>query len=204
MVKRQNNELKAENMGVKVGKIKRVSKWTTGRVAAAINLSPASIRRYVRDFPEFFSPTAKQPRPGRRFVQADFEILQAIRALKFERAGNARIREKLAAGWRLTFDVSYTSQSMARLVESTLGAMEDAKEIYKKAEAAVKESTYHSKTAERNDSYFRQLCVVVWELQDDVKWILKALRSKGLYKPQGSPRPFKDPEGLHLYPKAEG
>jgi len=116
MAKKAKSEIKGERTDL-----------TTGQVSNFTRVSYQSLYVYVRNFPEFFSPSANQHTPGRRWKLEDLEMVQAIRSLYHERAGTENIRALLAGGWKLQNVQIWTKEFMALMMEQTLTAQEDLK-----------------------------------------------------------------------------
>ena len=112
-------------------------KLTTGQISGITMVGFMSLYRYVRDFPEFFNPSARQHKRGRRWTVADLEMVQGIRYLYHERKGKDKIRQMLKDGWRPAANSAYTLETLARLIEATLAVSEDAKRIVKDAQKAI-------------------------------------------------------------------
>ena len=177
------------------------AKLTTSQILGFTLVGSSSLYRYVRDFADFFSPTARQHKKGRRWTIEDLEVVQAIRCLYHERTGSDRIREMLSGGWRVEFNPMYTKELISRLVEVVLAAYEDSREISKKAEEAINNSIEQSKSAEFNDQLFRELTISVWDIQDEQKWIEKGLALRGLVREAKKKGEWKYPSDIHLYPR---
>jgi hypothetical protein len=157
----------------------------------------------VKNFPDFFSPGAKQHKKGRRWTPDDLEKVYAIACLYHQRTGTARIREMLAEEWRVEFNPHYTRELIARLVEVTLSAYEDSKVVSEKAMVAIEESRRQSRAAAYNDKLFTEMCIIVWDLQEGQKWVEKHMKITGLIREAKKKGEWKYPEGLHLHPTAE-
>jgi len=110
---------------------------TTGQISGLTMVGYMSLYRYVRDFPEFFSPPARQHKRGRRWTVADLELVQGIRYLYHERKGKNNIRQMLKDGWRPEANSAYHFETLTRLIEATLAVSEDAKRIVKDAQRAI-------------------------------------------------------------------
>jgi hypothetical protein len=175
-------------------------KWklTTGQISGITLLGSSSLYRYVRDFPEFFSPTAKQHIKGRRWTQEDLEKLQAIRCLYHERTGKEKIRELIVGGWRLQDNEAWTRELQSRLIESTLATYAEMEEISKQAIKAVNEAMEELRTLEYNDKIFRELVVKVWDLEEEWKYFEKGLILRGIVRDARKRGYWIYPEGLHL------
>lgn len=176
---------------------------TTSQVSGLTLVGASSLYRYTRDFSNFFSPGAKQHKKGRRWTLDDLELIQAILTLHHQRVGTARISELLAEGWRVEFNPYYTRELIARLVEVTLSAYEETKEVTARAMAAIEESRRQSKAAEYNDRLFRELCTIVWDLQEGQKWVEKHMKLTGLIREAKKKGEWVYPEGMHLHPGVE-
>lgn len=72
-------------------------------------------------------------------------MVQAIRCLFHERTGAAKIREMLAAGWRLQDNPAFTREMQSRLIEATLAAAADAEQIATKAKKVIEDNKFASK-----------------------------------------------------------
>ena len=128
----------------KIQKKWRKSNLTTGQISGLTMVGHGSLYRYVKEFADFFSPTAKQHERGRRWTQEDLDVVFAIRGLYHERAGSAKIREMLAGGWRLQDNPAFTREMQSRLIESAIATAAEAQEITEEALKAVKENQYAS------------------------------------------------------------
>jgi len=115
---------------------------TTGQISGLTLLSLASLHRYVKEFPEFFSSTAKQHKRGRRWTQSDLEMVVAIRNLYHEHAGSEKIRAKLAGGWRAQDDLAYKRELLSRLVEAAMTSAADSKKIVAEAQKLIKDNKF--------------------------------------------------------------
>lgn len=70
--------------------------YTTGAVSGMTNIPIKTIQRYVTDFRDLFSETARQPKKGRRFTNADVKILRIIRRARSENIGDDEIRRMIS------------------------------------------------------------------------------------------------------------
>ena len=111
---------------------------TSGQISGMAGIGKMSLYHYVKDFPEFFTDSAKKHKKGRRWSLSDFEVVQAIRYLYHERKGKEFVRETLAAGWRPAVNPAYSSETLARLINQVLSSSEQSEETLKDAHKAIK------------------------------------------------------------------
>jgi len=52
---------------------------STGQVSGATEIPDSTMRRYIRELPEFFSDDAKRDTKGRRYTERDIDFMLAIR-----------------------------------------------------------------------------------------------------------------------------
>jgi hypothetical protein len=177
-------------------------KWqfTTGQISGMTLLGASSLYRYVRDFPEFFSPTAKQHIKSRRWTQKDLEMLHSIRCLYHERTGKEKIREMIAGGWRLQDNQAWTRELQSRLIEMTLAAYADAKEISKQAINAIDDLQTKTLVAEYNNEQFSKLWILVMDLQDEWRALEYEMKLRGRVRKSFKPRWHGEPPTLYLAP----
>jgi chromosome segregation ATPase len=76
--------------------------YTVSQTAAALNVSPPTIRNWVAEFADYLSEQAA-PGPGieRRITEDDLDILQTVAILRGQAQGYDDIRSALADGIRL-------------------------------------------------------------------------------------------------------
>jgi DNA-binding transcriptional MerR regulator len=106
---------------------------TTGQTSGILLISNWAIWRFVRDFNEFFSETAKQ-KAGRRYTEQDRRTLRAIRNLYRLGKKTEEIRESLKNGEELSLP-GYE--------------LEDIAEIYFRVDSILKEMTQEAGRAEK-------------------------------------------------------
>lgn len=147
---------------------------TTGQVSGLLRLGYDTIYHYLREFPEYFSSTARQGIRGRRWKADDIEMLQAIRCLKQERTGAPRIRELLSSGWRLENEQAWTKELMSRLVESILDLINDLKKSVSNTKALEQTLEGYS----RDNKTFKELWILVMDLQEEWKVTQKAIGAR--------------------------
>ena len=75
--------------------------YSTGQVSGITSTSFMSLYRYVKMFPEFFTPEVTKHTRGRRWSEQDLIVLLSIKSLFDRRFGEKIIREKLQGGWRI-------------------------------------------------------------------------------------------------------
>jgi hypothetical protein len=152
-------------------KITKSRKFTTGQVSGFTMVGRQSLYRYVRDFPEFFTETAKQHKQGRRWELDDLVIVQSIRMLYHERMGKEKIRELIKGGWKLCDNQPWTRELQSRLIEATFTAYAEAEEISKQAVAAIDDLENKTFFVEWNLEAFQKLWISVQDLIDEVETI---------------------------------
>lgn len=155
----------------KTEKASQIRKFTTGQVSGIASVGHQSLRNYVKQFPEFFSDTAKQHKQGRRWSLDDVAMVRGIAALYHERTGTAKIRELLAGGWRLYDNEAWVKELQSKLIEMTLMAYADSEEISRQAVAAIDDLQGKSGMAEWNVKAFQALWITVHDLVEEVKAI---------------------------------
>jgi len=148
------------------------TEFTTGQTSGFSRIGFKTLYNYVRTFPEFFSPTVRQHTPGRRWTQADLEMVQAIRCLYHERTGTEKIRELIAGGWRLEDNHPWTKELISRLIESILAVSTDAKESAQEV-ITLKRLLEERK---RDNREFQELWIKVRDLEHEWEVMQKAWR----------------------------
>jgi hypothetical protein len=175
-------------------------KFTTGEIRGITLVGASSLYRYVRDFPKFFSFTAKQHIKGRRWNQEDLEMIHAIRSLYHDRTGKEKIREMIKGGWRLQDNEAWTRELQSRLIEMTYAAYADAKEISKQAINAIDDLQMKTSVAEYNNEQFSKLWILVMDLQDEWRALEYEMEIRGRVRKSFKPRWHGEPPTLYLTP----
>lgn len=70
--------------------------YSTGQVSGLLGIPPVTLQRYIREFKEYFSETARQPDRGRRYTSADLNHLVRIRQMHTKHSGHDQIAQALA------------------------------------------------------------------------------------------------------------
>ena len=73
--------------------------FTTGQASGLAMIPPKTLARYVKTFPEHFSPEARQPDRGRRYSPQDVKTFILIRHLYSDRKNADDIRAALSGDW---------------------------------------------------------------------------------------------------------
>jgi hypothetical protein len=73
---------------------------TTGQLVGATWLDQSTVYRYLSEFGDYFSDTAKRPGRGKRWTQQDLQTVQALRSLHHAHQGRDVIIECLKNNWR--------------------------------------------------------------------------------------------------------
>lgn len=102
--------------------------FTTGQVSGITWTSPPTLYRYVRDFPQFFSPSARKHTKGRRWTLDDLDTIQAIRTLHHSRTGHDKTIEILTSGWRPAINSEAEREQYSRVAEELFKIAEQTKE----------------------------------------------------------------------------
>ncbi len=178
----------------------KIRKFTTGQVSGFTMVGRQSLYRYVRDFPEFFTETAKQHRQGRRWELDDLTIVQSIRMLYHERRGTEKIRELSKGGWQLSDNQSWTRELQSRLIEATFAAYADAEEISKKALNAIEELKLFTGVAKYNNEEFAALWIKVMDLQEEFRVWEQELKITGRVHKAAKRKWWGKPPVLYLAP----
>ena len=189
-----------ENKTTEVKNQPRKKTFSSGQVSGITELHRQSLYRYVKDFPEFFSETARQHKQGRRWTREDLEMIQAIRCLYHERTGKEKIREMIKGGWRLVDSLPWTRELQSRLIEMTLAAYEESKEISNQAIESIDDLQYKTSVAEGNNKSFAALWIQVQDLKDEWKALEDELRIRGRVRKSFKPRWHGEPPTLFLQP----
>jgi DNA-binding transcriptional MerR regulator len=150
---------------------KKETVFTSGQASGFTQVGLQSLRNYVNEFPEFFSPGVKQHKQGRRWTPGDIEMVQAIRCLKHERAGTKKIRDLIAGGWRLQDNQAWTKELISKLIESVLARELMGKEL----ESQVASLERIIERSKRDDEEFKKLWIAVMDMQEEWKLTQKAI-----------------------------
>lgn len=113
--------------------------YKTAVVVAITEIPPMSIYHYTKTFGEFFSATAAQHKRGRRWAQADVNLLLSIQCLFHKREGREKIRQELASGWRIgnqPIDSQEAAEVIDKLIRVANQLQEQARETFYQAQAA--------------------------------------------------------------------
>lgn len=145
---------------------------TTGQISGITRVGFRTLKKYVSNFPEFFGPTVRQHKTGRRWNQEDLEMVQAIRCLYHERTGTEKIRELIAGGWRLQNEQAWTRELMGRLIEKILEVYEDLKNSTREV-VALKTLL---EERQRDNKAFQELWIRQGDLEHEWEVMQKAWR----------------------------
>jgi DNA-binding transcriptional MerR regulator len=123
---------------------------STGQLSGITRVSYMALYRYVRDYSEFFSDTAKQHKRGRRWTMADLEVVQAIRYLQHERTPKAEIHRLLSSGWRPPANSAFNMETLTRLIEVTLASAEQSTKMVNDVQKAVEGIKHYKSVVTEN------------------------------------------------------
>ncbi len=154
-------------------------KFTTGQILGITLINRMTLFRYVKDFHEFFSETAKQHKKGRRWTVNDLEVVQAIRYLHHEHKGNVYIRQLLSKGWRSSISRPYDIESISRLLNRSFTNAEEARQLLADATKQLqyaKFATQRAKSTWDNTQYLMKRLGQLDEEITRIKYFLKASR----------------------------
>ena len=157
---------------VKLQKSRRKTDLTTGQVSAIVRIGFQSLYVYVRNFPEFFSESARQHTQGRRWTIEDLEMVQSIRCLYHEKAGTQKIRELLASGWRLHNVQIWTRE----LISLTLNYAQDCQAEAKRSAQEVITIKQILEERKRNNKELQEIWIRQGDLEHEWEVMQKAWR----------------------------
>lgn len=143
--------------------------FKTGQLSGITRIGYASLYRYVRDYREFFSPTARKNTRGRRWTHNDLDIVQAIRYLSHERTGKEKIKEMLKSGWRPVANAAYDRETVARLIEAVLASNEQANKLVKSLQKEVDDIRRFRDYVQEARQDVWQMGLKVAELENKIK-----------------------------------
>jgi DNA-binding transcriptional MerR regulator len=144
---------------------------STGQLSGIARVSYMALYRYVKDFSEFFSDTAKQHKRGRRWNVSDLQIVQAIRYLQHERTPKAEIRRLLADGWRPPANSAYSVESLTRLIEATLLSSEESVNMVCEVEEAVKDIKLFKSQSSQTAVDIAEIKMQIMNIRRDVRYL---------------------------------
>lgn len=161
-----------EKIESKLENIEPKGKLTTGQISGLARLSYGSLYRYVKLFPESFSPGVQQHKRGRRWSDSDLLVVLSIRALLHEHTPAAEIREKLAEGWRLDNDSALAREERSNLVKALVAIVDETNRIMRETEAEVRAAKFariltqddHHQVA-KNEQLIKELWVRLDEIE---------------------------------------
>jgi hypothetical protein len=155
---------------------------TTGQISGLTQIGYMSLYRYVKDFPEYFSETARQHKRGRRWINADLELVQSIRFLYHQHSKKESINQILASGWRQKINPAYNAETLTRMIEDVLGISDEAKTVIKEAQKAFEDYKAYQ-------TIFRHYQDLVISLRDRIVRDEQEIARIKLYlrKPQNTP-----------------
>jgi DNA-binding transcriptional MerR regulator len=164
--------------------------FTAGQTAGITRIAPQSIRRYVLQFPEYFSAEARKPNKGRRYNQQDIKTLLAIRNLKTGHHGEAKIKAALQG--ELSNLPDFDQLDAIKLVEAAqrvIGRANDlvweAKTKNRQAYSTIDDAKYLTKRFERSLEMREQVPELtrrINELEENLAKLTEALRYHELRK----------------------
>jgi hypothetical protein len=106
----------------------------------------------------------------------------------------------IAGGWRLQDNQAWTRELQSRLIEMTLAAYADAKEISKQAINAIDDLQTKTLVAEYNNEQFSKLWILVMDLQDEWRALEYEMKLRGRVRKSFKPRWHGEPPTLYLAP----
>lgn len=114
--------------------------YTAGQVSGITGIHPASIRRYVQDYREFFTEGAQRPSKGRRYSQEDVKRLLLIRHLNQEHRPKETIQAALKGVWAPAAQRTYDTFDALALVDTAKGQMTSAANYAREARQAAQQA----------------------------------------------------------------
>lgn len=154
-----------------VGNKAKKRTYTTGQMSGISGLHRQTLYRYVRDFGEYFTETARQHKQGRRWEFSDVEVARAIRGLYHEGASKEKIKGMLKGGYRLADNEAWTRELQSKLIEIAFAANANADDISRQAIAAINDLENKTFFVEWNLKAFQELWITVHDLIDEVEAI---------------------------------
>jgi DNA-binding transcriptional MerR regulator len=103
--------------------------FTTGKVLGLTRLKIATVQRYIKTFPEFFSDTARIPTRGRRFTGEDVKILLLIKHLYSSGENKSEITKALNGEKELPAVAWFEFEDMFEIATRATHAAARAEEI---------------------------------------------------------------------------
>lgn len=116
--------------------------YSSGNVVGMTGISACTIRRYIRDFRQFFSESAQQPHRGRRYTADDQRKLLSIRHLYSERKSRDKIMSALEGKWTPPSMPRYDIEDTTKIIACAHEMLRETKKYSDKAEAQVHRATY--------------------------------------------------------------
>lgn len=105
------------------------------------------MQRYIRDYKEFFSPTARQSIRGRKFTDKDLKVLFATRHLYFQRCRPEEIRAALAGEMETLSLPAFEIMDDLAISQATRDHMNAAQNAAARASRAALEAAQLNKAA---------------------------------------------------------
>lgn len=164
--------------------------FTTGQASGFTHIKPQTMRRYIKDFGEFFSDGARIPKCGRRFTPQDMNRLRLIRHMFFERHKAEMVRTALLGKFENPNLETYDLEDVSRLVKES---WEDIKAVSQ----AAKNAKTISIRAEESLMYQTKTLLGLWERIKKIeeKMYLMAAENAALRNPPKTEKP-KKPKGF--------
>jgi hypothetical protein len=172
--------------------------FTTGQISGISGLGRQCLYRYVKDFGEFFSDTARQHKQGRRWTGADLELVESIHALHSKRSTNPKIRELLQGGWRLLDDRAGAREFISGLVDMVFVAMQQSEDIAKEAMAAMGDLQRKTRVVEINNKAFQELWIQLHDIRVEFYELERELRIRTGIVKKVKPKWHGDPPEIFL------
>ena len=161
--------MKTKNQDLKKG---GKTDLTTAQVSSFLRVGTDSLYKYVRNFPEFFSPGARKHTAGRKWTPEDLEMCWTIRTLYAQRTGTPEIRRLLEGGWKLQNVQIWTKQLMALLLEQSL----DSQDKMQKAAQEVVTLKRLIQERDRDNEELQKMWIQLNDLQHEWEVMQKAWR----------------------------
>jgi hypothetical protein len=151
---------------------------TSGQVAGRTETNPMRLYHYVKDFPEYFSESARKHTRGRRWTPADVEIVLSIKSLYHGRMGKENIKQLLSQGWRMESDSFYGREALDTLLEAAQVYESNATEMIKKTQTLNFQAETMLKTIRQDHEALVAMRKQFSELQLDFYNLQKEVRTK--------------------------
>jgi DNA-binding transcriptional MerR regulator len=103
--------------------------FTSGQASGMTQLPLGTIRRYVSQFGEHFSPQARVNSRGRRFTPRDVELLLAIRSMYSSGYTTEAVQKSLAGDWEAKALPSREISDAAKIVLEAKDYLDNTRQL---------------------------------------------------------------------------